>query len=72
MNADEFYTAAFLNALPACLTHYYHYSTEEETGEENRALLLCAVNEAHSCAALAREKWLVEKENARRRGGAPE
>jgi hypothetical protein len=67
MKSDDLYTAAFLAVLPVCLNHYYRVSTNEES----RSLLVSAVDEAHDCAVVAREKWLAEKEKTRRRGNRP-
>ncbi len=72
MKSDDLYTAAFLAALPVCLAHYYRFATDGETYRESRSLLVSAVDEAHTVAVVAREKWLAEKEKTRRRGGRPE
>jgi hypothetical protein len=68
MKSEDFYIAAFLAVLPVCLSHYHRFSTSEG----NHSLLQSAVNEAHDCAVIAREKFLSEKEKTRRRGGYPE
>jgi hypothetical protein len=67
MKSEDLYTAAFLAVLPVCLERAYHNT---KTGENGLAAL-AAVDEAHRVAVDAREKWLIEKEKTRRRGGLP-
>jgi hypothetical protein len=71
MNSDELYSAAFLAAFPVCLAHYYRFASDKDSFRQNRALVQSAVDEAHSCAVVAQEKWLEEKEKTRKRGGRP-
>jgi hypothetical protein len=66
---DDLYTAAFLAALPVCLNHYYRRLSNNA---DSASALLSGVEEALTVAAIARKKWLAEKEQARHRGGYSE
>jgi hypothetical protein len=68
VKSDDLYTAAFLAALPVCLNYYYGRLSNADSA----SALISGVEEALTVAAIARKKWLAEKEEARHRGGYSE